>query len=198
VSLFRRGKPLHLRLAEAGGLDSGYGDAARPPAPAAQPPGWDGEQRGEPGIHGVPRARRWDTVATVDVPGLAGDAVHFVALPDGTLLVEEDEPDGALAPLADAVEERLPPPYRAEAVRRGPEHWAVAARRIETAEVPGLRGDDAELTSTPDGRALRLDGRPAFGSARALERVGEATGPEYVVRARRLEGDLWEVEANPL
>ena len=62
--------------------------------------------------------------------GWRGDIVHFVALPDGTLVVEEDEPDAALTPLADAVETSIPPPYRAEAVRRGPEAWAVAASRI--------------------------------------------------------------------
>ena len=30
------------------------------------------------------------------------------------------------------------------------------------------------------------------------ERIGRAGGASYVVRARRLEGDLWEVQADPL
>jgi hypothetical protein len=198
VSLFRRGKPLHVRLAEAG--DVGLPETARtsPAGQAAEPPGWDGEPRGEPGIHGVPRPRRWDSVATADAPDLRGDVVHFVALPDGTILVEEDEPDDALSPLADAVESSLPPPYRAESVRRGPTTWAVAASRIAIVEVPGLRGDEAELVVTRDGRTLHVDGRPTFSSAPALERAGEAEGSEYVVRAARLDGDLWEVEASPL
>jgi hypothetical protein len=198
VALFRRGKPLHERLAEAGGLEVGPGLPGSRPGQPAQPPGWDGAQRGEPGIHGVPRARRWDAVVAADAPELTGDAVHFVALDDGTLLVEEDEPDGGLGPLADAVEVQLPAPYRAEAVRRGPERWAVAAQRIEVARVAGLHGDEAELVATRDGRVLHVDGRAVFGSAPALERLGEAQGGEYVVRARRLEDDLWEVEASPL
>jgi hypothetical protein len=172
--------------------------AASPQGAPAQPPGWEGEQRGEPGIHGVPRPRRWDAVVAADAPGLRGDAVHFVALDDGTLLVEEDEPDDTLAPLAEAVETQVAAPYRAEAVRRGPERWAVAARRIETVRVPGLHGDSAELTSTRDGKVLHVDGRAVFGSAPALERLGEAQGAEYVVRANRLEDDLWDVEAMPL
>jgi hypothetical protein len=194
VALFRRRKPLHERLAEEGGL-------VETPAvrgPAAQPPGWDGAQRGEPGVHGVPRPRRWDAVTTADAPALRGDAVRFVALADGTILAEEDEPDDGLSALAGAVEQRIPAPYRAEAIRRGPERWAVAASRIETARVPGLRGDEAELVSTREGRSLSVDGAQRFGSAPALERIGEAQGPEYVVRARRLEGDLWQVEASPL
>ena len=195
--MFRSRKPLHEQLADAGGLNAGFDDP-RTRGPAAQPPGWDGEQRGEPGIHGVPRARRWDAVATVDAPMLHGDAVHFVALADGSLLVEEDQPDEALEPLADALEERLAPPYRAEAVRRGSERWAVAASRIATVDLPGLHGDVAELVSTRSGRELRVDGRPSFGSQPALERLGEAQGPEYVVSAKRLEDDLWEVESNPL
>ena len=199
MSLFGRRKPLHERLAETGGLSGAFGDGSqRPTGQPAQLPGWDGEQRGEPGIHGVPRPRRWEAVATADAPLLQGDLVHFVALPDGTLVVDEEEPDDSLGPLADAVEARLSPPYRAEAVRRGAERWAVAASRIQVAEVPGLAGDDAELVATESGRVLTIDGRPQFGSSPALERLGEAVGREFAVRAKRLDGDLWEVEASPL
>jgi hypothetical protein len=196
VALFRRRKPLHEQLAEAGELSFA---AANPPTGlSSEPPGWDGEQRGEPGIHGVARPRRWDVVASAVAPGLRGDSVHFVALPDRTLLVEEDEPDEALAPLADAVEASIPPPYRAEAVRRGPDAWAVAASRVATAAVPGLGGDRAELVVTRESRTLTVDGRARIGHAPALERIGQLEGTEYVVRAERLEGDLWEVEATPL
>jgi Fe2+ transport system protein FeoA len=200
MGLFRRRKPLHERLADAGGIADELTGAPSEPAPglAADAPGWDGEQRGEPGIHGVPRARRWDSVANAEAPALTGDAVHFVALPDGTLVLDEDEPDGALAPLADAVEQTLPPPYRAEAVRKGPETWAVAASRIAVAQVPGLTGDQVELTSTREGRVVRVDGRTTMGSVRELERLGETEGTEYVVVAKRLDGDLWEVEATAL
>ena len=196
MGLFRRRKPLHERLADAGGIT----DALTEPVPslAADTPGWDGEQRGEPGIHGVPRARRWDTVASAEAPALKGDTVHFVSLADGTLVVDEDEPDGALASLADAVEQAIPPPYRAEAVRKGPETWAVAASRIAIAQIPGLTGEQAELTSTREGRILRIDGRTTMGSSRELERLGETEGTEYVVLAKRLDGELWEVEATAL
>jgi hypothetical protein len=196
VGLFRRRKSLHERLADAGGLPDTLSEPA--PSLAADTPGWDGERRGEPGIHGVPRARRWDTVATAEAPELTGDAVHFVALEDGTLVVEEVEPDGALATLAEAVEQTTAPPYRAEAVRKGPATWAVAASRIAIASIPGLKGDQVELTSTRDGRVLRVDGRTAMGSARELERLGEIEGTQYVVLAKRLDGELWQIEATPL
>jgi hypothetical protein len=137
-------------------------------------------------------------VANAEAPAISGDAVHFVALPDGSLVMEEDEPDGALAPLADAVEQTIPPPYRAEAVRKGPTAWAVAASRITVASIPGLGGDEAELTSTREGRILKIDGRTTMGSARELERLGETEGTEYIVLAKRLDGDLWEVEATAL
>jgi hypothetical protein len=52
--------------------------------------------------------------------------------------------------------------------------------------------------ATREGRALHVDGRPSFGSAPALERAGEAQGGEYVVRASRLDGELWEVDASAL
>ena len=198
MGLLRRRQPLHRRLAEAADIGSGLDIPERPPSQAAEPPGWDGEARGEPGIHGVARSRRWDVVATAEAPQLRGDTVHFVSLADRTLLVEENEPDDGVSPLADAVDASLSPPYRAEAVRRGESSWAVGASRIQVVEVPGLTGDEAELAVTRQGRSLEVDGRTVLGRAPALERIGEAQSPEYVVRARRLDGNLWEVEATAL
>ncbi len=83
-------------------------------------------------------------------------------------------------------------------MRRNGATWAVGASRIEVAEVPGLTGDAAELAVTRQGRTLEVDGRKVLGRAPALERLGEALSSEYVVRASRLDGDLWEVEATPL
>jgi hypothetical protein len=193
MSLFRRSKPLHERLAEEAGLDETPGRGL-----AADAPGWDGEQRGEAGIHGVARARRWDAVTAVEAPGLRGDAVEFTALPDGSLVTESDEPEAALTALAKAIEAQLAPPYRAEAVRRGPDQWAVAASRIAVVDVPDLEGDEVEVIATAEGRELHVDGRRSFGGVPALERLGEAEGQEFVVRGRRLDGTLWEVEATAL
>jgi hypothetical protein len=197
VGLFRRSKPLHRRLADAGGL-SLDGARSSPAALASEPPGWDGEQRGEPGIHGVPRARRWDAVATATAGGLRGDTVQFAALPDGTLIVDEDEPDHSLTPLADALEGKLAPPYRAEAVRQSGERWAVAGRRVEVVAEPALDGEQAELVVTADDRSLVVDGQRRIALAPALEAAGARLGPQFVVRATRLDGELWEVEASPL
>jgi hypothetical protein len=197
VRLFGRAKPLHQRLAEQGGLALSP-DLDQPRAPAAQPPGWDGEPKGEPGVHGVARTRRWDAVDTAEAPGLEGDEKRFVVLDDGAVLVEGGEDGEKLQPLAQSLQSRLAPPFRAEAVRRGETRWAVAGARIATVKAPGLRGDTAELVSSREGATLQVDGRPSFGSAPALERVGEAVGQEYVVRAKRLQGDVWEVDASPL
>jgi hypothetical protein len=197
VRLFGRSKPLHHQLADAAGLSLGL-HAAMPAGLPTQPPGWDGEQRGEPGIHGVPRARKWDTVTVANAPALRGDAVHFVALPDGTLVVDEDEPDEALSPLADAVEAKLPPPYRAEAIRRGKSSWAVAARKIAIVEDSSLEGEEAELVVTGQSRALTVDGQQRIARAPGLQAAGEKEGAEFVVRASRVDGELWEVEATAL
>jgi hypothetical protein len=196
LALFRRSKPLHQQLADVGGLELDGGE--RPQGLAAAPPGWDGEQRGEPGIHGVSRARRWDTVVTTSAPELHGDAVRFVALPDGRLLADGGAPDGALAPLAAAVASSLAVPYRAEAVHRGGDVWAVAARQITAVREPTLSGDEAELVVTPTERALEVDGSPQLARAAALDEAGRHLGDAFVVRANRLDGDLWEVEATAL
>jgi hypothetical protein len=185
VSLFRRRESLHERLAREGGL-------------VDQPPPLDTRPRfAETGIHGVPRPREWDAVATAEAPGLRGDEVEFATLPDGTLLVEDDFDEGVLTPLAEALEQAVPPPYRAQAVRRGGETWAVAANRIQVVEVPEpVEGDEIELTVSDGGRTLVVDGAPVFGSLPSLERL--STHPAFVVRARRLDGDLWETRVSPL
>jgi hypothetical protein len=181
VSLFRRGEPLHVRLAREGGLsldDLGDGDTLPPPP-------WDAA-----GIHGIHRAREWDAVVTAEAPGLEGQRARFVALSNDVLLVEEG-PDH-VEPLAVAVEARLAPPYRAEAVRRERDLWAVAARSIDVVELPGVTGDEIELASHGSERTLVVDGRGVSGTIPALER------PEQVARARRLDGDTWEVVVDKL
>ena len=41
-------------------------------------------------------------------------------------------------------------------------------------------------------RTLAIDGERSFGTIAALER------PEHVVRARRIDGDVWELEVDAL
>jgi hypothetical protein len=154
-------------------------DAPPPRAP------WD-----TAGIHGIHRPREWDTVLTVEASGVDGDHARFVALSRDDLLVEEG-PDN-LEPLVTAIEGRLSPPFRAEAVRRAGDLWAVAARAIAVVDLPGIDGDEIELSVHHGERVLVVDGRPAFGTIPALERA------EHAVRARRLEGETWEVAADPL
>jgi hypothetical protein len=183
MGLFRR-EPVHRKLAREGGLLSG-------PVPNDMLSRLAGA-----GIHGLHRLREWDAVVTVDAPPLEGERAVFVALSDGSLIVEEGE--GDFAPLADAVETQLERPYRAEAVRRHGTLWAVAARSIAIVELvddPG--GDEVELTVRGGERELSVDGTRTFGSLPALERLAEGLDA-YALRAERLDGALWEVALSPL
>ena len=77
----------------------------------SQPPGLDGDPHlGLVGIHCVPRGRTWDAAAPADAPEIAGEELTFVVLDDGTIVVDLDAPEGSVAPLADAIEERIAPP----------------------------------------------------------------------------------------
>jgi hypothetical protein len=180
LGLFRRSRALHEELAEKAGLD--IGAPAPPPSRAAEliqgladgfvgkPPDAFGKPSplGEVAIHGVHRPRQWDTVASVRVD-LPGNEVHFTALPDGTLLVDEDVPAGALSALAEAVEASVKPPYLAEGVRRSESIWAVAAKRIEVRAFAGHEEDELELVED-----------------------------DHVILGHRLDGDLFHVEVTPL
>jgi hypothetical protein len=190
LSLFRRGEPLHERMAREGGLDTG-----RPP-PHDPGPHW-----GEVGIHGLARPRAWDAVATAEAPRLGVGELDFAVLPDGTLVVDDDldlEP-GSLDPLAAALESHLDPPYRAQAVWRGGSRWGVAGRRIEVVELPeSIRGEEIVLSVAGDERSLTVDGRPQLGSLPQLERLGASRSEAFVIRAERLSGPFWEVQVNLL
>jgi hypothetical protein len=192
VGLFRRREPLHEQLARAGGLDLDPVAEPRPPGRAdASSSAW-----AETGIHGVPRAREWDAVVTVEAEGVEGDRARFVALRDDTLVVEEGEDVESLATALDQVANL---PYRAEATRRGESQWAVGVREIDVVELPDdPGGEELTLTVHEGEQTLLVDGAHSFGSLPALERLGQTRGQSYVVRARRLEGTAWEVEVLPL
>ena len=169
MTLFRR-EPLHAKLGRA--LEQK--DDVKP--------SWR-----EAGVHGIQRPREWDEVRMVEAD-VDGERADFVVLDDEILI--EDGPDDSER-LADAIS--LEPPFRAEAVRRNESVWAVAARRIAVVSLPGVDGDELELTLRDGERTLVVDGRRAFGTIPALERNGD-----FAVRARRLDGDRWEVEASLL
>jgi hypothetical protein len=206
VRFFRRGETLNERLLREAGLDTPEEElevaAERPPEPLdpvlSFRQQFDSLGGGLAGSGLPQRARRWDAVVTAEAPDVAGNEVDFVTLPDGSLLVEEEEGNAALDPLAQAVEGELTPPYRVHAVRQTERLWAVSARRIDVARLD-TDGDVIELTQTSDGKALRVDGMPVFGSIPELERLGESTaGPTYAVHAERLDADLWEVRVAAL
>jgi hypothetical protein len=182
---FRRREPLHERLAREGGL--------APPLPHDPGPHW-----GEVGIHGLHRPREWDAVATVRTE-LPGEVVRFVALPDGTVVVEEGDENVDPSVLADAVEAEVTAPYRAEAVHRGKDVWAVAARAIDVVEIaddPG--GEVVQLVWNGVERRFLVDGVPSLARARELEALAPTRSEGYVIDAERLDGALWEVRGTLL
>jgi hypothetical protein len=187
VGLFRRRKPLHERLLEQAELEQTHEDG-RPVVGGTR----------EPGVHGLARRREWDAVATVRAPEIAGKELAFDVLPDRTVLVDEETGDAELAPLADAIEHDLQPPYRARAVRQSREVWAVAARSIEVIRLPDREGDAIELSKRGDERELHVDGAREFGSVPELEALASQRHRDYVVRAERLDADWWEVRVDPL
>lgn len=145
------------------------------------------------------RPGEYDAVVSVHAPDVSGDAVEFATLPNGDVIVDTEQGDADLSPLADAVEQHVDPPYRVVARRGEGDVWSVAARGIDVLEFDFSGGDEIELASVGGELDLRADGEPWSGHIPALEHAGEAAkGEDYVVQAERLDGDLWEVRASPL
>lgn len=152
-----------------------------------------------PGITGLSRQREWDALTTVDAPGMPGDEASFVVL-EGGRIIEEDAAGIDLVPLADALAESLPPPFRAQAVRHE-QLWALGGSAIDVVRLePDPDGDDLQLTWDGSTLALAADGIPVdVERASALQRLAEERerGP-YAARAQRLADDLFEVSVLPL
>ena len=194
MGFFRRERPIHQQLAREGGLDYARDLADLSPREPIDPrhPFWQ-----VVGIHGIPREREWDAVASAEAPGLPGDEVEFVVLPDGSLVVDEDVPDGTLAPLADALS--LPAPYHAFGLRQDADVWSVAAKRVQVVEVPEhVEGDEIQLVVTDETRTLVVDDMPSNASIPSLEAFAAEQFGSFVLRASRLDDLLWEVTVIPL
>ena len=149
------------------------------------------------GITSGPGGRSWDAFGSAAAPAVQGDRIAFVTLGDGTVLVEDDQPEGALEPLADVIEEMVQPPYRAAAVRAEGDSWTVVAEKIQLVELPGIDGDAVDFSVVDGSRELQIDGAPAEGEAPALAAIAEGRG-DIALHAERVDGDTFAVDVFPL
>jgi hypothetical protein len=203
VGLFRRrGETLNERLLREAGLDPAQVLGDSPPQPVEPAsPAFDGiaTPHGLSAHHLNVGPNEWDAAVTVSAPGLEGERIEFTTIPDGDVIVGEETGDADLSPLADAVERRLSPPYRAVATRQDGTLWAVGAKRIAVAAIPFPEGDKLALSRHGADRELRVDGESSDAAVPPeLERLGEAVGDSFYVQAERIDGDLWEVRVTAL
>jgi len=202
VGLFRRKEEtLNEQLLREAGLDPAQMlGAAPPPLPPqpVEPPRSVLATSGAVDGSGV-GPKEWDAAVTVTAPALVGDRVEFTTVPNGDVIVDKEDGDADLTPLADALERHVSPPYRAVGQRQDGNLWGVAAKRIQVAQIPFPDGDRLELSQHDGYGELRVDGEPSDSLVPAeLERLGEALGDSYCVEAERIDGDLWEVKVSPL
>lgn len=139
----------------------------------------------------------WGDLCFAQSPGIQGDHVAFVTLPSGEILVIEGG-EGDLSPLADEVERHVARPYEAQATRQYADHWAVAAIAMEVAEFRYPDAKEMSLSYNDGQREFLADGQPRSVSVPELEQIGRRVGPNYLVRAIRIDGDFWSVQAHPL
>lgn len=196
MGFFRRGEPIHEKLAREGGLDfpRGVNEPVGPPPIDPRHPMWQ-----VAGIHGIPRVREWDAVTSAEAPELPGDETDFVALADGTIFTDDDLPDEALTPLADALEGLVEAPYHALALRQDGDVWSVAALRVTVVEVPeDVDGDKVDLVVNEGERTIRVDDAETRAAIPSLEQFAAQQFGSFVLHASRLDDTLWEVMVLPL
>jgi hypothetical protein len=197
VGLFRRRDETYNEqmLREAGLLESQQQD--EPVSPELEEAATLRLESGRPTDRGLDK--EWDAVVTATAPGLEGDQVEFTTLPEGDIIVGEEQGNANLSDLADAVEEQLQPPYRAVAARQDGDLWGVGAKRIEVAKIPFLEADTLELSRKDSWVEFRVDGEASDAAVpRELEQLGDRAGGDFFVKAERIDGDSWEVRVSAL
>ena len=150
-----------------------------------------------PGVMGVGPGRTWDASVAAHAPLLTGESVTFVALEDGTLVVTEDVPDGALTPVADQIEEMVPQPYRAAAARTDGDAWTAVAESVQIVELADVAADEVELTIVDGERTLTVGDEQTDRSLEALDALAAPHG-SVAIHAERVDGDLFAVDVFPL
>ena len=200
MGLFRRERPIHEQLADEAGLDiDGMDDEL---AMAANDPALVTRVHVPSdllAVHGIPRDREWDAVASAEAPDLPGEELEYVALEDGTLIVDDDLPDGALSPLADALEGQIRAPYHGWAFWQGDDVWAVAAKRVQVVEVPeDVPGDEVSMSVNNGSRSVMVDGADSHAELPSLETFAGQQYGSFALHASRLDDTLWEVTVLPL
>ena len=149
---------------------------------------------GDVGVTGVARPRgEWDVAACAHAPGIPGVELTFVALEDGTLVVDDDLPDGVATPLADAVEQYLEPPYRAAALRKEGDVWAVAAARVRLLELESIDGDAFALSRVGEGVTFSIDGVASLAPLE-VRRLLDGVDGDVALTAERVDGSTWIAE----
>lgn len=202
MGFFRRRETLNEKLMREAGLEGGTADAAEPRsdvrAEGSPPDVYDPVVEGRmfTSGYGPLPSRQGDAIAWVQAPELAGDNVRFYVLADGSVIVDEEQGDAALDPLANAIEKELRPPYVAHGMRRGDGWWLVSASRVDVLEFDAP-GEDIEVTRNDGLSATTVDGERGS-SVPALERFGERYGESFAVQATRLDGDQWAVRGDAL
>jgi hypothetical protein len=208
LGLFRRERPIHEQLAEEAGLDiDGVEDELAMSSDEEQTSGLSvadllvGPRVASDllAVHGIPRDREWDAVASAEAPDLPGDNVEFVALADGTLVVDDELPDGALTPLADALEDQVSPPYHGYALRQEGDVWSIAARRTQIVELEeDVPGDEVDMIVNEGSCKVGVDGVESDATVPGLEAFAAQPFGSFVLHASRLDDTLWEVTVLPL
>lgn len=150
-----------------------------------------------PGVMGVGPGRTWDAVAAAQAPELTGDSVTFFALDDGTLVVSEDVPDGALSPVANALEETVEPPYRAAAARNEGHIWTAVAESVRIVELREVDADEIDLTVVDGERTLTVGGEVTIRALPALDALADEHD-SVALHVERVDGDLFAVDVFPL
>jgi hypothetical protein len=198
VGLFRRKQEtLNEQLLREAGLDPAQVLGDPPPPGPLDPP------KSVISAAGMPHDLRlgpkdWDVTFAVTAPGLAGDRIELTTLPNGDMIVGEEAGDADLSPLADAVETKMEPPYRAVAARQDADLWGVGAKRIDVAKFELAEGDAVELSENDGEQEVRVDGEPSDAAVPELVQLGEQVGTDYCVEAQRIDGDFWEVRVSAL
>jgi hypothetical protein len=135
----------------------------------------------------------------VSIPlALAGESFAFVALEDGSLIIEDQQGEEPLEPVATIVERRVTTPYRARGFRADAGRFLVIADPIDVIDLGTLVGESVQLVATASERRFTVDGVPVMQSP-PPDLTAEADDAQpCIISASHIDEQWWELTVEEL
>jgi hypothetical protein len=140
------------------------------------------------------------TGCVISIPlELEGEAFVFVTLADNSLIIEDQQGEEPLEPVATVVERRVEAPYRARGFRIDEGRFIVIADPIDVIDLGSLQGESLVLVALAGEHRVVVDGVALAAPQIPPDLLDEAQESEpCIISASHVDEQWWELTVEEL